>query len=225
MCAKGRSDGLRAEVALEVDDDGHVATKGHGRSVARLRWGGGAAGCNPDPSWYTGVVTEGMRVPATSSHTFRRIVMVRSASIVGLVVLLWGGVAYGQGEVRSYYQAASEGPIIIPSVPTGGFVVTDIVVSGGSGIMAIHENGVSKLDFGIISPEKLSYHFESGIVFSAGTEVRIAPDPRNVTLSGYIPSPPAGGIPTVSQWGLVVMVTLILIAGSVVFARRRVAVA
>ena len=150
--------------------------------------------------------------------------MSRLASIVA-VVLLSAGVAWGdtRGEVVSYHLPRLNGAIIIPVVPAGGFVLTDVVVQNGDASIFVYENGVPKLSFNIREPETISYHFESGIVFSAGTEVTLVIGVgRDVTFGGYIPcsNPCDVPVPTVGEWGTVFMMMLILIGGTVVFAKR-----
>ena len=117
-------------------------------------------------------------------------------------------------------------------VPAGGFVLTDVILRFPDADLLLEEfdgvvDDVYKLAWtpGPVNGPFNALHFESGIVFEGGTSIRAdktgAPSNMSIALSGYIPSPPAGSVPTVGQWGLVVMVLLLITAATVIFATTK----
>ncbi len=159
--------------------------------------------------------------------------MKRSVSVFAGVLLLSAGVASGrgQGEVVSYYMNSSAQAYVVGTAPPEGFVLTDIVAhsTSATSTFSLCENTQGSC----VTPRFNSrdvgreYQFNSGVTFSGGP-ILISwqfAGGSYVTLTGYIPGTPAGPVPTVSQWGLVVMVMLILIAATTIFARRRVTMA
>jgi IPTL-CTERM motif len=129
--------------------------------------------------------------------------------------------AWAQGQVRSYF--VTEGGTVDPSLPVEGFVVTDISVAATPRRLNLKEGAVPKVDLTVGLD---GHHFTSGIPFAGGSELFLDLNGYSevVTISGYIPSPSVG-VPTVSQWGLLLMVMVLLIGGTTIFARRRVATA
>jgi IPTL-CTERM motif len=161
--------------------------------------------------------------------------MTRMASIVAVLLLTAGTTSYGQ-EVVSFSFSGTVGPDIqIATVPTGGFVLTDIIVSGNasptiSTAIQIKRSlgGEIVLSWVPSSTDLTKLHFESGIAFDSETNIFAgkngSADPLLINLIGYIPSPEVS-VPTVGEWGLVLMVMMLLIGGTTIFARRRVATA
>ncbi len=161
--------------------------------------------------------------------------MVRSGSALGLVVLLSAGVAYGQGEVVSFYVELESPPSgsvheLVPIVPgTDGFVVTDIYTPGVDEFTLLEVIGQTETTIFSVDGggHPLLFQLNSGLVFESGSSIKLhkqngTAGTVRITLSGYLANPPGGTVPTVSQWGLVVMVVLLMTAATVIFARRRV---
>ncbi|MEE9293400.1 MAG: hypothetical protein V3W34_00340 [Phycisphaerae bacterium] len=118
---------------------------------------------------------------------------------------------------------------VAAQVPTGGFVLTDIASKTTSIMWLEQDDGATqeiKLSLRPPNGGRGPHRLESGIVFDGGTSIRFfhgAPGTEHVTLSGYIPcsNPCNVPVPTVGEWGTFLMIVMILIGGSVVFARRR----
>jgi IPTL-CTERM motif len=156
--------------------------------------------------------------------------MTRLASTVA-VLLLTTGTAYGQGEPVSFYVVASDSGVLIAAEDNPGFVLTDIATTVDMGTLRLTTSGPIEST----AATKLAYrtgldpvlHLNSGVVFDAGEPIYMFNGfvgNVQLTLTGYIPSPSAS-VPTVSQWGLLLMVMVLLIGGTTIFARRKVATA
>ncbi len=160
--------------------------------------------------------------------------MKRLVSII-TVVLLSGGVAWGQGEVVSFYGSSdTSGYTIVAPEDNPGFVLTDVVIQNfGNGVApwSLHQDAETKLALRFANTSEaisVSKHFNSGIPIAAGTTLTIHFDGPNiylgtVTLSGYIPCPDpclAATVPTVGEWGTFIMLLLLMIGGTRLFARR-----
>ena len=125
----------------------------------------------------------------------------------------------GQGEVVSFYATVQDSLVMVPSVPSAGLIITDVSVNVTSPVsLNLKENGVFKTDLRV-GPS--GHHFTSGIRFAPGTQllVDLNGPTYNVTISGYIPSI-TGNVPAVGAWGMLVMVLMIVVAGTMVLRRR-----
>ncbi len=155
--------------------------------------------------------------------------MKRSGSVFAGVLLLSAGVAYGQGEVVSFHGSGSGGTFIVPDPLDFDFVLTDIVfnhlLADTSYILAevIDAQETPKVNVRSISQAGVAsiweYHFQSGIRFAGGSTIKVTSGSGTLTISGYYVT--GGTVPTVGEWGLVVMVVLLMTAATVIFARRR----
>ena len=146
--------------------------------------------------------------------------------IIVAVLLLQSGAAFGQapGEVVSYKfqtkSSVSGGPNFI--VPTGGFVLTDIVAGNDQLTYFVYRDQTIVMEYRV-TPETHTLAMTSGIPFEAGTGFTITSGPQwPITVSGYIPcsNPCNVAVPTIGEWGTVFLMMLILTGGTVVFARR-----
>ncbi len=161
--------------------------------------------------------------------------MSRSISI-GAVVLLSAGVAYGdaRGEVMSYWVSSTDQAVVIPVVPSGGFVITDIVFLRtyvDEHVFyqdIVGEATCSGTTRARIRPAtETRYHFQSGIRFDGGSKVSLCVGfgvPVQAIISGYIPCPDPcgiGAVPAVGNAGVGVMVVLLLAGGALVISRRQ----
>ena len=147
-------------------------------------------------------------------------------SSVILLVLLSAGVAFGHGqrEVVSYYASGESGLVVIPEVPEGGFVLTDVAASAETRI-TVFDNGEPKLNLmlgGLAEVE--SAHFNSGIPFSPGSTVTVTHNlgvSYAITLTGYIPCSRAcgGDEPRITKAGVGVLA--LLASGAFIMGRRK----
>ncbi len=158
--------------------------------------------------------------------------MARSISVVAVVLLL-AGVARGHphGEVVSYYAEVYEQEIVLSSVPSGGFILTDVRCGGlGNGVFRLVQivDGQEETKTAILGDALHS--FRSGISFEGGSQIKFdlisgGVGPFSMTLSGYVPCPDpcgsSGAVPAVSTIGLGVMVVLVLAGGGFIFSRRQ----
>ena len=149
--------------------------------------------------------------------------MVRVIGIAAVVLL--AGFASGQtpGEARSYFvqQADSDPVTVIPVVPEGGFVLTRLV-GFYQGELWLYEDGEARLR--LIADAVNDHHWDTGVVFTAGSTITAVSTGGHVTMSfsGYIPCQPSclsGSFP-VSSAGIGVLVLLVAV-GAFHHQRRR----
>lgn len=157
----------------------------------------------------------------------------RSFVVLGLVAFA-GKTASGQhGQVVSYYtciQAGNKGYVEVDSnVGGGGFVITDVIVNRPEAFAVVIST--SQSDVGTLTSMWMGnrrHSLQAGLSVSPNSGLFVRPDgvPFTVcvTLSGYIPSPTSlGNVPAVGSWGLTVMVLTILVVGSTLLRKRRMA--
>jgi hypothetical protein len=137
----------------------------------------------------------------------------------------------------SYYSGACTGTgscDIAPSLPSQGFVLTDLIYGCEGRDLSIQEvsgsNVVEKARVPFNPATGItSYHLNSGIPFSGGSGIRTellnsgSPELLRLTLVGYIPGTAAtGSVPAVGGVGLAIMLVALLGAGALVLRRVRV---
>jgi len=153
----------------------------------------------------------------------------RSMSFVAVLGLLSsGGVAFGQGQVVSYFASGSfPDPIVmVDPVPAGGLVVTDIATVTTQATVKLRivevdgsNNNIIKLH-AVFSEDK-PYSLRSGLRFEPGTRVEVLDGGSSlgVSMSGYVPSG-SGSVPAISAWGLGIL-GLCLLLGATLLMRRQ----
>lgn len=158
-----------------------------------------------------------------------------SLVVFGMVVFA-GQVAFGQGTPVSYHVTGVSGGwhTVVDPVPAGGFILTDIVSAGvadrtltvaeGSSGSEVTRFITTKTGRAGNNLDGIQVHLQTGIRFSAGDRVATstaAPTADSFTFIGYIPS--SGSVPAVGAWGLLVMLLMIVVGGTMVLRQRRVA--
>lgn len=138
----------------------------------------------------------------------------------------------------SYYSGACTGTgscDIAPSLPSQGFVLTDLIYGCEGRDLSIQEvsgsNVVEKARVPFNPGTGIgitSYHLNSGIPFSGGSGIRTelfnsgSPELLRLTLVGYIPGTAAsGGVPAVGGVGLAIMLVALVAAGGFILRRNR----
>jgi len=230
--------------ALSMVDATPTDARSAQRAVARLpvekayaRRHGNSTPCNQS----RGLGMIALRFDSTFVGRLEGQNMQRVPILFSVVVLSSAGVAVGQqGQVVSYYLAGPPGStvVVIPEVPVNGFILTDVVggpSSPGNLILVEETQAGSQTKLYLPHPivgigsgtgyDAFDTHFVSGIPFTAGSVVKatLEGSTERVTISGFVPIPAAAGnVPAVGSIGLVVLVVLLLGAGGVILARRRV---
>lgn len=106
-------------------------------------------------------------------------------------ITLSGYIPSSGGEVVSFYAMVAEGETVPFTAPSGGFVLTDVVVLTGITLEIDQDtDGSAKLRWVSVDG---SLHLRSGIPFDAGATILVRhnnSDSHRITLSGYIPGCP-----------------------------------
>lgn len=167
--------------------------------------------------------------------------MFQTVFITSVFSLYFCWVAEAQPQTVSYYSGTCLDNVpcdIVSSLPSEGFVLTDLVSGNYNGLaLSIQEvigaNVSAMVEFrtGVVSGSNNhpSYHLNSGIPFAGGAGIRVVTTdnqlgvPLKVTLVGYIPNTGCctAGVPAVGSLGLGVMVLGVVGLGAALLRRAR----
>lgn len=156
--------------------------------------------------------------------------MLRSG-LAAVFILSLTSLTYGvPGQVVSYHLDHGTGTRdIVPTVPAGGLVITDIYFVANSAIDLIlkQSDGQSEIPlFNMRNYIGFSGSFAAGIPCAPGSTLQVSPNNTTgytYTIMGYIPGPASGNAPAVGTWGMIILGCIILIVGSRVIMQRKVA--